>query len=149
MKTVIFDQDLQTSLGSLPEDESMAWKRRLERHRADCGCRIGSLTMLCATAAWTGYSLLSQAAERHWQRCLWMGLLILLVSGVAGKIIGLAVARVRFNLTVRDLKSRTSAGRSCRQAPASIPKALFSPCQNSWTNSPRNPHSAASDPRQN
>jgi hypothetical protein len=107
VKTVIFDQDLQTSLRSLPEDEMMAWKRRLERHRGDCGCRVGSLIMLSVTGAWIGYLFLSQAAGPYWQSSIWRGLLILLVSGLVGKIIGLAIARVRFNLTVRNLRNRT------------------------------------------
>jgi hypothetical protein len=106
---VIFDQRLQTSLASLPEDEVIAWRQRLERHRRDCGCRVGSLIMLSVTGAWISYSFLSHPAGRYWHRSIWMGLSVLFVSGLVGKIVGLAIARVRFNLTVRDLRKRTCA----------------------------------------
>jgi len=109
VKVVAFDQSLQTFLGSLPEGEVTAWKQRLERYRGDCGCRVGSLIMLSVTGAWIFYSFLSPAAGRYWQRSIWMGLLVLLVSGLVGKLIGLALARVRFNLTVRNLRKRTCA----------------------------------------
>ncbi|HZR55684.1 MAG TPA: hypothetical protein VFA74_02335 [Terriglobales bacterium] len=104
---LIFDQDLPTCLRSLPTDEVTAWTRRLERHRNDCGCRIGLLVMLSVTGAWLFYPLLSQATGHYAQRSIWMGSLVFLVSGLIGKIIGLAIARVRFNLTVRDLRKRT------------------------------------------
>jgi hypothetical protein len=106
---MVVDQRLQTSLGSLPEDEVTAWNQRLERHRRDCGCRAGSLIMLSVTGAWISYSFLSPAAGRSWQRSIGMGLLVLLVSGFVGKLVGLTLARVRFNLTVRSLRKRTCA----------------------------------------
>jgi hypothetical protein len=109
---VIFDQVVQACLRSLPADEVTAWIRRLERHRNDCGCRVGLLIMLSATGAWLFYPFLSQAAGGYAQRSISMGLLVLFVSGLVGKIVGLAIARVRFNLTVHDLRMRTCNGRS-------------------------------------
>jgi hypothetical protein len=106
---VIFDQALHTCLRSLPADEVTTWTQRLERHRNDCGCRVGLLVMLSVTGAWLFYPFLSQAAGRYAQRSIGIGLLVFFVSGLVGKIIGLAIARVRFNLTVRDLRRRTSS----------------------------------------
>jgi hypothetical protein len=65
--------------------------------------------MLSITGVWISYSFLSHAVGRYSHRSMWMGLLILLLSGLVGKILGLAIARVRFNLTVRDLRKRISA----------------------------------------
>jgi hypothetical protein len=106
---MVVDQGLQASLGSLPVDEVTAWNQGLERHRRDCGCRVGSIIMLSGTGLWIFYSFLSPAAGRSWQRSIGMGLFVLLVSGLVGKLIGLAVARVRFNLMVRSLRKRTCA----------------------------------------
>lgn len=105
---MVFDQSLQIYLQSLPADEATDWEQRLERHRRNCGCRAGSVAMLFAIALWIVYSVLPHTV-RSWQRTIGMGILVLFVSGLAGKLIGLALARIRFNLTVRNLRKRTCA----------------------------------------
>ena len=75
--------------------------RRLDELRIDCGCRIGSVVMLSCTTAWVVYCLL---AGRTWQGAIVRGLAVLLASGVVGKLMGLALARLRFHLTVRNLR---------------------------------------------
>lgn len=99
------DGRLQAYLGSLPLHQASAWKRRLDDLRTDCGCRTGAVVMLSCTGAWLIYSVLSPVAGRTWQRAIVHGLAVLLASGIAGKLIGLALARVRLHLTVRRLRS--------------------------------------------
>lgn len=100
------DQDVQAYLSSLPPDEEIAWKRRLELLRRDCGCHVGGIVMLSFTAAWVVYSFLSPPHGRSWQHWIEIGLLVLVASAVIGKLIGIALARVRFNLTIRGLRRR-------------------------------------------
>ena len=100
---MIDDSALQAYLRSLPIHESIAWKRRLERHRTDCGCRIGLMVMLAVTAIWMACPVLGSAG-RFGQRSIATGLVVMFVSGLVGKLIGLALARVRFHFTVRSLR---------------------------------------------
>ena len=105
---MVFDQRLRTYLKSLPADEAAAWEQRLEWHRRDCGCRVGSVVLLSTIAVWIVYSFLSLSV-RPWQRSVGIGILILFASGLVGKLIGLGLAQVRFNLTVRRLRKRICA----------------------------------------
>lgn len=102
---MIVDQKLQTYLRSLPADEATAWVKRLEYYKRDCGCRVGSVAMLSAIALWIVYAFPSLSV-RPWQRSVGMGILVLFAGGLVGKIIGLGLAQVRFNRTVRRLRKR-------------------------------------------
>jgi hypothetical protein len=108
--TMIVDQTVQAYLRSLPVDEVTAWKQRLEHHRSDCGCRVDAIVMLTVTAIWTVYSFLAPELGRSWQRTTIIGLAVLSVSGLIGKLTGLLLARVRFHLTIRGLRRRVRAG---------------------------------------
>lgn len=114
--TMIVDRTLQGYLGSLPVDEVTAWKQRLEHHRRDCGCRVGAIVMLAITATWIVHSFLAPELGRSWQRTTVIGLVVLTVSGLIGKLIGLILARVRFHLTIRGLRRRICTG-DAAQAP--------------------------------
>lgn len=105
---MIDDSAVQGYLRSLQTQEAIAWKQRLERHRTDCGCRVGLIVMLAVTAVWMVYPVLGSAG-RFGQRSIATGLVVMFVSGLTGKLIGLALARVRFLLTVRNLRQRSYA----------------------------------------
>jgi hypothetical protein len=112
---MIDDSAVQGYLRSLPIHESTTWKRRLERHRTDCGCRIGLMVMLAVTAIWMAYPVLGSAG-RFGQRSIATGLVVMFVSGLTGKLIGLALARVRFHWTVRSLRQESYASLPGRPA---------------------------------
>lgn len=103
---MIGDQGLQGYLGCLPVHEAAAWKQKLERQRTDCGCRVGAAVMLAGTATWIAYSILAPAAGQSWQRTAVSGLVVLSVSGLIGKLMGLLLARMRFHFLVRSLRRR-------------------------------------------
>ena len=111
---MIVDQTLQAYLGSLPVNEVTAWKYRLEHHRRDCGCRVGAIVMLTVTATWIVHSFMSPVLGRSWQLTTLIGLVVLSVSGLIGKLMGLILARVRFYLTVRGLRRRVYAGNTAQ-----------------------------------
>jgi hypothetical protein len=103
---MIDDRRLQVYLGSLPANEAVVVKRRLDDLRRDCGCRVGSIVMLVVTTSWIVYTLLVPVAGRSWQRTIAIGSVVLFVSALIGKLIGLGLARVRLHLEVRRLDRR-------------------------------------------
>jgi hypothetical protein len=106
---MIDDQQLQAYLKSLPAHEKVAVKQKLDQLRNDCGCRIGSIIMLTVTTFWIVYAHLVPVVGRSWQHSIGIGLVVLFVSGLIGKLIGLILARVRFHLIVRSLRRRSCA----------------------------------------
>ncbi len=102
------DSRLQGYLRSLPIAEATHWMQRLERHRTDCGCRVGLVVMLAVTAIWMIYPVVATGG-RFWQRSTITGVVVLFGSGLVGKVLGLALARLRFLLTVRSLRHRSYA----------------------------------------
>jgi hypothetical protein len=103
---MIKNQQLNTYLESLPVDEMTVWKQRLERLRNDCGCAVGSIITLIITGSWIIHSILNPAAGQTWQRMIWVGVIVLFVSATVGKLLGLALARMRFQFAVRNLRRR-------------------------------------------
>jgi hypothetical protein len=104
------DQTLQEYLGRLPIGEAAAWKQRLEHHRTDCGCRVGAMVMLAGMAAWIAYSMLAPVPGLSWPRTIVSGFVVLSVSGLIGRSMGLILARIRFHFTVRNLRRRACGG---------------------------------------
>ena len=107
---MIDDRRLQIYLGSLPATEAAAVKKRLDDLRGDCGCRVGSLVMLSVTTIWLVQTFLAPVAGRSWQRMIFIGLAVVTVSSLIGKVMGLILARVRYHLTLRSLRRRVYAG---------------------------------------
>ena len=103
---MIDDRRLQAYLESLPAHEAVAVKQRLDDLRGDCGCHVGSIVMLSVTTIWIIHTLLVPAAGRSWQRITVNGLVVLIVSALIGKLMGLGLARVRLHLEVRRLRLR-------------------------------------------
>jgi hypothetical protein len=65
------------------------------------------MVMLAGTATWIVYSAL---AGLSWQRTTVSGLIVLSVSGLIGKLMGLILARMRFHFMVRSLRRRACGG---------------------------------------
>jgi hypothetical protein len=116
---MIYDRRLQTYLDSLPACEAAAVRQRLDDLRADCGCRVGSIVMLSVTAIWIVRTTLAPVVGRSWQRTIVIGLAVLFVSGLIGKLMGLILAQVRLHLMVRDLRRRVCPGGTAQYQRAS------------------------------
>jgi hypothetical protein len=106
MITMIDDRRLQIYLESLPAPEAAAVTQRVDDLRRDCGCLVGSIVMLSVTTIWIAYTLLISAVDRSWQHIVVTGLVVLIVSALTGKLLGLGLARVRLYLAVRSLRLR-------------------------------------------
>lgn len=103
-------QRLHKYLRSLPADEANAVNQRLDYLRRDCGCRLGLIVMLSATTVWIMYTFWVPVVKRSWQHTMIVGVIVLFVSGLIGKLMGLILARVRFHLIVRGVR-RASTGK--------------------------------------
>jgi len=68
------------------------------------------MVMLAGTATWIAYSVLAPAAGLSWQRTTVSGFVVLSVSGLIGKLMGLIMARIRFHFMVRSLRRRACGG---------------------------------------
>jgi hypothetical protein len=114
MSTLGDDRRLQLALQALPAHEAVAVKRRLEDLRTDCGCRLGSIVMLGVTGMWVARAVLAPVPGRSWPYTVALGLLVLFTSTLIGKLLGIALARMRFHVAVRSLRRRVQDAGLCR-----------------------------------
>lgn len=111
---MISDQAVRFWLDSIPVNEMTVWQNRLLRLRNDCGCGVGSIVTLTITGGWIVHVVSSSMIGETWQHEVEVGFGVLLASAVAGKLIGLALARLRWEIAARDL--RHVAQRYARQS---------------------------------
>ena len=75
----------------------------LLRLRADCGCREGAWLMVAATAATVAY-LVEDARSHSSVSVAAIILAVLFGSAAVGKALGIAIARMRLLLRLRDFE---------------------------------------------
>jgi len=68
--------------------------REMARHRAACGCELGSVFALVAAVGFTAYVVAGLGAW-PWPETLLRGLGWVVAVSVAGKLLGLLYARIR------------------------------------------------------
>jgi hypothetical protein len=92
------------TLAELSPAEAEAWRRRVNRDALGCGCREGAaslmgglVTLLGAGVAWPG------ALVRHPVKSGLLAIAFLAACALAGKAIGLMLARVRLAYTLRSV----------------------------------------------
>jgi len=73
------------------------------------------MVMLAGTATWIAYSVLAPAAGLSWQRTTVSGFVVLSVSGLIGKLMGLIMARIRFHFMVRSLGAGHAGAARCKR----------------------------------
>jgi hypothetical protein len=106
MSRISDDRSLRLALTALPAHEAAAVKRRLDALRTDCGCRLGAIVMLGATGLWVARMVVAPVAGRSWLSTVAWGLLVLFTSTLIGKLLGIALSRIRFHFAVRSLRRR-------------------------------------------
>jgi hypothetical protein len=98
-------------VAALPLDERLCWEQRLFALYDECGCAAGAVALLCVLAA-SGVRALLQPAPLGWQSIATV-LLMCFAAVVAGKFIGITLARRRLKAAVRllgdTLASRVNA----------------------------------------
>jgi len=65
---------------------------------------------LVLVAAWIACSYLMPAAGHSWPDAVIRGMIVVSVSALIGKLLGLLVARIRFHLAARSLALRACGG---------------------------------------
>jgi hypothetical protein len=105
--TVFPGRSLQLRIPSLEPNEARAWETRLNRHYVACGCGMSAAFLFVALcvcvlvlAGRPGGLLAVSVAD------LGLAALAVLAAGVVGKLVGMAVARVRLHLAIRSLWRR-------------------------------------------
>ncbi|MEJ7567709.1 MAG: hypothetical protein WKF41_05530 [Gaiellaceae bacterium] len=85
-----------------------AIRHKLLQLHTSCGCQEGSVLMLAATAAAIAYFVIAgQLGSIRSTALIIVG--VMLGSGALGKVIGLAIARTRFFVLLRQLESARGA----------------------------------------
>jgi hypothetical protein len=103
-------RSLQLRLSELDGHEARSWESRLNRHYRACGC--GTSAAFLGVALCVGVALLAMRPGGVLAvGVLDLGLLAVAVigAGVVGKLVGLAVARVRLHVAIRALRRRLRA----------------------------------------
>jgi hypothetical protein len=99
---------------ALDDAERHYWERQLIRYRNACGCDSAAGAMLLSIV---GYPVaIALFTDDFWQRPLsfcGIGALIVVIGTIAGKVLGVLYARLRFRLVVSALESRLHAKSVC------------------------------------
>lgn len=105
--TIVPGRSLQLCIPDLEPNEARVWETRLNRHYGACGCGTSAAFLciaLCVSvvvlAGRPGGLLAAGAAD------LGLAALAVLAFGVVGKLLGMAVARVRLHFVIRSLWRR-------------------------------------------
>jgi hypothetical protein len=78
-----------------------------ERLAGECGCHAGAVTMAAATVCYVGFAFTGDPS-RSAARLIGGGIAVMIGAAVVGKLLGIAVARVRLHLLIRQLRSEIS-----------------------------------------
>ena len=102
-------RQVRLGFGQVADAELRLWEKRLDDDLRECGCKLGGyflsgglLGVVVLTIAY--WSFLRAAPVR----ALVLMLLTLVACAVAGKLIGLALARARFRRTIATITARIS-----------------------------------------
>lgn len=105
--TFLPGRSLHLRLQGLDPNEARAWEKRLNRHYGTCGCGTSAAFLsvaLCGSlfvlATRPGGLLAAGAGD------LGLAAIVVLSAGIVGKLVGMAVARVRLHITLRALRRR-------------------------------------------
>ena len=94
----------------LPARDSLVVETRLNEWAHDCGCRAGALLTSLALASYLVFLFVTAGSVRHWRLGdALRGALVCLAAALVGKVVGLALARIRFVKELRLLRARIHA----------------------------------------
>lgn len=87
----------------LEADARECWERRLLSAYEECGCDAGGLAVLIALVGFVVFA----AGFRHapWWTNVALGVAAMLTAAVVGKLVGIAIARVRLQRDICRVKS--------------------------------------------
>lgn len=98
--------EIELSLSELSPEENSRWEQRLNKLRRECGCRMaaaGLLAGLAVSVSSFDASALSSVQASTVE--VSSKFAIMIAFAVAGKFLGLGIARARLNHSIRALSS--------------------------------------------
>ena len=104
MKTLLFKMD--NLLGSLPHDseEKRFYASRVKKYGMECGCSLGAKFLIASTGMFIVYfSLSNHFGIANLFKEILLGMFFIFTSSVAGKLIGIGMARIRLALLYKYL----------------------------------------------
>lgn len=94
-------------LPGLTSDERAAWERKIASSYADCGCGLGAAFFLGGLAATAGvFAARSRASLLRTSGRVLLAAAAVMGLSLAGKVLGLWLARRRLRRDVRELAAR-------------------------------------------
>lgn len=92
---------------STPVSISDAEAKKLEKYRDDCGCGMGALFFIASIVFYLSYLLFIPNVDGIGSvRATVIGVVIAFISSIIGKSIGIGIARIRYTLLIRSIKTR-------------------------------------------
>jgi hypothetical protein len=109
-RTVAFTEHLMAAFPER-EVEQRPFVDRAARYSRDCGCQMGAaflVVSLIVAIAWVAFAPAASYGALLTQ--VFMALLFVFVASIAGKLLGIAIARIRLALLCRYLAKRFAGG---------------------------------------
>jgi len=85
------------------DNDVVVYKERFHKYRTECGCSLGGAFCIASLLLCTGYNLINR--NPRW-RTLLIGLGIVFTSSIAGKFLGIGIARIKLLLLLRRLSRK-------------------------------------------
>ncbi len=98
---------LQAFLASLPEDskDKTYYRDKIKAYSNECGCSMGASFLLGSVGVLAAYLCLAMNwHDFHLTKVLLLGLTFIIGSSICGKLIGIAIARVRLFMLFRSIR---------------------------------------------
>lgn len=95
---------LSLEVSQLSPQQTSVWQQKLNRNFSACGCEVGAVFMLIALGSCLVFSFtqLGGLMTLKWQYVCAM-VVVIILSALTGKIVGLAIARIRVKLCIKEL----------------------------------------------
>jgi hypothetical protein len=94
---------VKIAIPGLDSARAQKWEAAINEQIPACGCREGKIAVVASLAAYVlGAFFIKGWATRH---IVWTGLIVLWLSASTGKLLGMAMARQRLRVLVRNILS--------------------------------------------
>ncbi|MEO8150901.1 MAG: hypothetical protein ABI723_24925 [Bacteroidia bacterium] len=97
----------QSILETLEVKDRSHYMDKIKKYRNECGCSMGGVFTIISALfyVWYMHSALHDFSLFMMAKIIFFGIISILTAGLFGKIIGIAVARIKLLLLLHSLKS--------------------------------------------
>ena len=79
----------------LKDMDPLIYQDKMSKYRDDCGCALGGVFLIVSFVCYGGYVV---SLHIYTFRSLFIGIAVVFASAISGKMIGIAIARVRLKM---------------------------------------------------